>query len=383
MITLDLAHLLASTSEEEAPLRRTLTSISHNVAKSKKTVVVSGAGISCSCGIPDFRSSDGLYNLVKARYPSTFVTGKDLFSSSLFRSPDSTSLFYSFIAELKLAVSAAEPSATHRFIKKLDDKGKLMRSYTQNIDGMEKRVGMKCSTSVVSSASSGGGGVTMDKKLTKNIQLHGDIHRVRCMVCSASYEFTEEYVEMFREGDAPDCPACQERTQDRIARSKRPLAAGVLRPAIVLYDENHPNGDLIGSIQTHDITRTPDLLLVLGTSLKVHGLKRLVKELARGVRSLPVTAARPNGGRGRVVFVNKTPPQGAEWKGVFDYWVKGECDEWVGRVEEEWRKVKKGDWEVQATLDGAQVVKVASVGGVKAKKVAGIPKSKGESFFLR
>ena len=239
----------------------------------------------------DFRSSDGLYNLVKARYPSTFVTGKDLFSSSLFRSPDSTSLFYSFIAELKLAVSAAEPSATHRFIKKLDDKGKLMRSYTQNIDGMEKRVGMKCSSSpdepageedvssrastpalvagpsssqgssfssseassssqpfssqgstssqassfpsssqesyapisrrsasVVSSASSGGGGVTMDKKLTKNIQLHGDIHRVRCMVCSASYEFTEEYVEMFREGEAPECPACEERSESFVSR---------------------------------------------------------------------------------------------------------------------------------------------------------------------
>jgi len=50
-------------------------------------------------------------------------------------------------------------------------------------------------------------------------------------------------------------------------------------------------------------------------------------------------------------------------------------------VEEEWRKVKKSDWEVQATLDGAQVVKVVSGGGTKAKKVAGIPKSKGELSF--
>jgi NAD-dependent histone deacetylase SIR2 len=208
---------------------------------------------------------------VKARYPTAFVTGKDLFSSSLFRSPESTSLFYTFIAELKLAVSAAEPSPTHHFIKKLDEKGKLMRSYTQNIDGMEKRVGIRCSStpdsaatvaegssresspgmfagpssqassssaalqpfssqassfpsssqgsysptprrssSVVSSSSSAGG-VTMDKKLTKNIQLHGDIHRVRCKVCSASYDFTDEYVEIFREGQAPDCPACEMR----------------------------------------------------------------------------------------------------------------------------------------------------------------------------
>lgn len=123
---------------------------------------------------------------------------------------------------------------------------------------------------------------------------------------------------------------------------------------------------MIGSIQTHDISRVPDLLLVLGTSLKVHGLKRLVKELARAVHSLPVTAARPNGGKGRVVFVNKTEPQGSEWKGVFDFWVKGECDAWVDKVEEEWRRVKKSDWEMQTTLDGMAVVKpVQQVAAVK------------------
>lgn len=121
-------------------------------------------------------------------------------------------------------------------------------------------------------------------------------------------------------------------------------------------------------MQTHDLTRTPDLLLVLGTSLKVHGLKRLVKELAKAVHSLPVTSNRPEGGKGRVVFINKTPPLGAEWKGVFDYWIQGECDDWVGRVEEEWRKYKKADWEVQASLDGLPVIKKAAVGSRGTKK---------------
>lgn len=52
MITLDLAYLLASKTEEDGPARRALSSISATVAKSKKAVVVTGAGISCSCGIP-------------------------------------------------------------------------------------------------------------------------------------------------------------------------------------------------------------------------------------------------------------------------------------------------------------------------------------------
>jgi NAD-dependent histone deacetylase SIR2 len=121
---------------------------------------------------------------------------------------------------------------------------------------------------------------------------------------------------------------------------------------------------------------------VLGTSLKVHGLKRLVKELAKSVHSLPVTAARPHGGRGRVVFVNKTPPQGAEWKGVFDYWVKGECDEWVKRVEDEWRKVKKSDWETQTTLDGAKIVKAAKSVVAGKPKAAPISKAKGASYLF-
>ena len=56
-----------------------------------------------------------------------------------------------------------------------------------------------------------------------------------------------------------------------------------MRPAIVLYDEAHPLGDDIGMIQTRDIGRNPDMLIVMGTSLKVHGLRKLVKDFARQV----------------------------------------------------------------------------------------------------
>ena len=86
----------------------------------------------------DFRSSDGLYALVKQQYPDVVLKGRDLFDASLFRDPTSTAVFYTFISQLKKSIDVAKPSPTHRFIKTLDSKRKLLRSYTQNIDGLDR-----------------------------------------------------------------------------------------------------------------------------------------------------------------------------------------------------------------------------------------------------
>jgi len=132
--------------------------------------------------------------------------------------------------------------------------------------------------------------------------------------------------------------------QARVARSARALKIGKLRPAIVLYDEPHPLGDEIGQIQAVDARKGPDLLIIMGTSLKVHGLKKLVKEFAK------VTHAR-KGPRtpGIVIFVNKTP-LGGEWDGVVDYHVEGDTDSWTEKVIADWKKHKPMDWEHQTTL---------------------------------
>jgi NAD-dependent histone deacetylase SIR2 len=151
----------------------------------------------------DFRSENGLYALVKNRYPDSFVTGKDLFSSGLFTNPQTTSIFFTFIAELFLACEAAHPTRTHDFIHRLEKKGKLLRSYTQNVDGFERRMGLE----------SGGRGRGYKKNGTRNVELHGDLGRVRCVLCSSDYPACDEWVNMFREGVAPSCPACEERRE--------------------------------------------------------------------------------------------------------------------------------------------------------------------------
>jgi NAD-dependent histone deacetylase SIR2 len=297
-----------------------------------------------------------LYTLVKARYPDSFVTGRDLFSSGLFTDPKTTSLFYTFIAELSLSCLSAQPTRTHHFLHKLEKTGKLLRSYTQNIDGLERRLGLE----------SGGRGKGLKKKSTKNVELHGDLGRVRCVLCMTDYEARRDWVDMFREGEGPDCPACIERSADRVARSARALPVGKLRPAIVLYDEPHPLGDQIGDLQLYDMSRKPDVLLIMGTSLKVHGLRRSVKEFAKAVHA----------NKGLVVFVNATAPS-KEWEGIIDVHVHGETDRWVDKVEEEWRRVRPGDWETQTLLDGG----IVAVGPGKNGK----PKGKAvkcECFFV-
>ncbi|KAG5654697.1 hypothetical protein H0H81_007453 [Sphagnurus paluster] len=360
----------------DAHARRALTDISLSVAKSKKIIVITGAGISCSCGIPDFRSSDGLYALVKQQYPDVVLKGRDLFDASLFRDPTSTAVFYTFISKLKQSIDAASPTATHRFIKTLDTKKKLLRSYTQNIDGLEERVGLLGSSSA-EAKTAGKGKSKIKIKDVRNVQLHGDIHSVRCMSCSAEFPCSSEHISMFLVGSPPDCPECTTRLKARVARSARAIRVGTLRPAIVLYDESHPLGDDIGNIQSADVMRKPDMLIIMGTSLKVHGLRKMVKEFAKTVHasaSSNSTNAKP--WQGKVIFVNKTPPA-SEWNDIIDYHVEGDTDSWVEKVVNDWKRMRPADWEVQQTLvatDGD----VSMSGGFKTMKEFLTPKGKGK-----
>lgn len=100
------------------------------------------------------------------------LKGKDLFSAGLFRESESTQLFYTFIAELKSMIDKAHPGPTHRFLKTLDTKGRLLRSYTQNIDGFEEKAGLQGHVVLKGKAKK------FNAKDTKNVQLHGDIQCV-------------------------------------------------------------------------------------------------------------------------------------------------------------------------------------------------------------
>ncbi|ORX94565.1 DHS-like NAD/FAD-binding domain-containing protein [Basidiobolus meristosporus CBS 931.73] len=288
-----------------------LNDIAQSIYSCKKCVILTGAGISCSAGIPDFRSADGLYNLVKAKFPQSVLKGKDIFDATLFKDEVSTKIFYSFMAELSELTSKAQVTKTHEFIRHLHDDGKLLRCYTQNIDCLEEK--LELNTDLLD-----------DSKNVKVVQLHGSLGRVSCTACSEKSDLTKAILDQFHTGAAPPCSACSVRCREREQKGKRSIAVGTLRPDIILYNEHHPLGDTIGKIQQVDLRRKPDLLIIMGTTLKVCGFKNLVKEMARTVHLSK---------KGKVIFVNKTELPTKEWEGVIDYFVIGETDKWVEQVE--------------------------------------------------
>ncbi|KAJ2738690.1 NAD-dependent deacetylase hst3, partial [Coemansia sp. BCRC 34301] len=164
---------------------------------------------------------------------------------------------------------------------------------------------------------------TLDKTFTRAVQLHGDLDNVVCTICHTKYPFTEKLAEEFCEGAPPPCPRCKEIEMIRDLVGKRSVASGVLRPDIVLYNENHPQSELIGTLSEYDLKRRPDLLIVIGTSLKIPGIKRMVKEMAHSVHACTLRSKRA--GAGKAIFINRDePPKG--WESVFDYYVSGDSD---------------------------------------------------------
>lgn len=372
---------------------RQLQNIANILAAAKKIVVFTGAGISTNCGIPDFRSEEGLYSLIqsqrdallgatsgnaKREFPSSSsssakskptrlsiprnVKGKDLFDSQLWKDPVSTSVFYTFIASLrkKILEEVKIVTSTHRFIKALRDARKLIRCYTQNIDGLEAREGLQTDMT-----QGKGNRARFTKKSMEGqrlpartqpgadldggcevVQLHGDLRVLRCTLCQQTCEWEDRHSTRLFAGKAPTCQQCAAANQDRQDRGKRGTKIGTLRPNVVLYGEEHPSADAVGEITASDLKMNPDVLLILGTSLHVHGLKTMVREFAKAVHAKA-------GSKGKVVFVNLTRPSESVWKGVLDYWVSMDCDAWVHSM----RKHRPDIFQTQPRLD-IQVTKV-------------------------
>ena len=286
--------------------------------------------------------------------PSSRLRGQDLFDSRVFQNADTTTVFYQFIASMrqKIKDEVHSTSLVHKFVRVLRDGGRLMRCYTQNIDGLEAREGL------VTDLRRGKGNKrrfmkkhyeaprpahTMSTDFDGGcevVQLHGDLDKLRCTMCSTQYEWRYEETEIYLEGAAPSCLKCKEKSAERQATGKRGLAVGSLRPNIVLYGEDHPSNTLLTPLIPFDANCLPEVLVIMGTSLKVFGLQKIVREFANAVHS-------HKNGKGRVVFVNRTRPAESVWEGVIDDFVAMDCDDWVDDV----KKRRHDLWLRQGEID--------------------------------
>lgn len=150
------------------------------ISAANNIIVITGAGISVSCGIPDFRSRDGIYNTLQCDQLN--LPSPELLFDSEFFSIDPAP-FYKFIRHA-FPVDA-QPSATHRFIRLLETKNKLLRNYTQNIDGLEAVA-----------------------NINRVAECHGSFSSFKCLVCRSVSDKDSCWQDV-RSGLVPECPTCK------------------------------------------------------------------------------------------------------------------------------------------------------------------------------
>ncbi|RPA95288.1 DHS-like NAD/FAD-binding domain-containing protein [Choiromyces venosus 120613-1] len=264
--------------------------------KKKKIVVIAGAGISVGAGIPDFRSSAGLFSSLRSDMKLK-TSGKELFDASVYKDDKLTSSFHEMVRNLHSMTTQATPTLFHHLLATLATQGRLLRLYSQNVDCIDTQ--LEPLKTIVPLGNKG--------PWPRTIQLHGGLEKMVCSKCGWLAEFEAS---LFRGSEPPDCSECLEMDCVRGIAGKRALGVGKLRPRIVLYNEFNPDAEAIGAVTRADLKSRPDCLIVVGTSLKVPGVRRIVREMCGVVQDYR---------GGMTVWINEdSPPLGRDFEGVFD-----------------------------------------------------------------
>ncbi|KAK1224046.1 Sir2 histone deacetylase Hst2 [Marasmius sp. AFHP31] len=194
----------------------------------KKIVLMLGAGVSTSAGIPDFRSPEtGLYaNLARLKLPYP----EAVFEINFFK--NNPEPFYTLAHELY--PGKYRPTPTHSFIRLLADKGLLSMCLTQNIDTLERRAGVPSA---------------------KIIEAHGSFAEQRCVQCKTPFDDAKMKEMVMNFGRDKKVPRCE-----------RKKCGGLVKPDIVFFGESLPPEFMAAPSAVYNA----DLLIVMGTSLTVH-----------------------------------------------------------------------------------------------------------------
>jgi NAD-dependent SIR2 family protein deacetylase len=207
-----------------------------------KLFVLTGAGVSTASGIPDYRDLRGAWKRPRPVQHGEFV--RDLRVRRRYWAR-------SFVGWPK--ISSARPSRAHHALARLEERGRIQRLVTQNVDGLHQSAGSR-----------------------DVIDLHGRLDSVECLGCkarssrfemqrrlrAANPDFAPEGVTAAPDGDAdlenvglggfhvPECDRC----------------GGVLKPAVVFFGDSVPRFTVARAFDALDAA---DSVLVVGSSLMV------------------------------------------------------------------------------------------------------------------
>lgn len=190
------------------------------VDHSDNIVFFGGAGVSTESGIPDFRSTDGLYHQ-QYDYPPETILSHTFYR----RKPEE---FFRFYRNKMLALDA-KPNAAHRKLAQWEQEGRLKAVITQNIDGLHQAAGSK-----------------------KVLELHGSVLRNYCERCHRFYDAC--YIL-----ESKGVPHCE--------------CGGPIKPDVVLYEEGLDMGIMQEAIS---FISQADVLIIGGTSLVVYPAAGLI-----------------------------------------------------------------------------------------------------------
>jgi NAD-dependent deacetylase len=190
---------------------------------SNNIVFFGGAGVSTASKIPDFRSSNGIFN---EKLNETFTPEQLVSYTFYMKYPKEFFNFY----KSKLIYPDAKPNNAHIALARLEEMGKLKAIVTQNIDGLHQMAG------------------------SKNVfELHGSVHRNYCVKCREFYDASF----IINSKDIPTCMKC----------------GGTVKPDVVLYEEGLDDKVINGAINA--ISKA-DTLIIGGTSLVVYPAAGLI-----------------------------------------------------------------------------------------------------------
>jgi len=206
--------------KDKISMEEKISRLKEYISGSSNIVFFGGAGVSTESGIPDFRSTDGLFS-TRYEYPPEIMLSHSFFMSR-------TSEFYRFYRD-KMIYPGAKPNLAHTALAEIERMGKLKAIITQNIDGLHHIAGN-----------------------TNIIELHGSVHRNFCMECSGPHAL--EFILQ-----AEDIPRC--------------LCGGIVKPDVVLYEEGLDDTALSDAVK---FFANADMLIVGGTSLLVYPAAGLI-----------------------------------------------------------------------------------------------------------
>ena len=201
-------------------MKENIRKLKELVDGSNNIVFFGGAGVSTESGIPDFRSTGGLYHQ-EWKYPPETILSHTFYECN----PEEFFRFY----RVKMLAPDAKPNAAHIKLAEWEQQGKLKAVITQNIDGLHQAAGSK-----------------------NVLELHGSVLRNYCERCGKFYD-----MEFVRRGSG--VPVC--------------TCGGRVKPDVVLYEEGLDQETIERSVRA---IAEADVLIIGGTSLNVYPAAGLI-----------------------------------------------------------------------------------------------------------